>query len=64
MNEVFTVGTCMIRTSAVGWMISCFHAKPKGKLMIETYEEGSPEYKQIVGTNPLIAKHIKDSKEN
>ena len=63
MNEVFTVGTRMIRTSAVGWMISCFHAKPKGKLMIETYEEGSPEYKQIVDTNPLIAKHIKDTKE-
>lgn len=31
--------------------------------MFETYEEGSPEYKQIVNTNPLIAKHIKESKE-
>ena len=31
--------------------------------MFETYEEGSPEYKQIVDTNPLIAKHIKESKE-
>ncbi len=30
--------------------------------MFETYEEGSPEYKQIVDTNPLIAKHIKESK--
>ena len=52
----------MLRTSAVGWMISCFHAK-KGQPMFETYEEGSPEYKQIVDTNPLIAKHIKESKE-
>lgn len=62
MNEVFTVGTRMIRTSAVGWMISCFHVK-KGQPMFQTYEEDSPEYKQIVDTNPSIAKHIKESKE-
>ena len=62
MNEVLTEGTRTMHTSAVGWMISCFHAK-KGQPMIEIYEEGSPEYKQIVDTNPLIAKHIKDSKE-
>lgn len=62
MNEVFTVGTRMIRTSAVGWMISCFHVK-KGQPMFQTYEEDSPEYRQIVETNPLIAKHIKESEE-
>lgn len=62
MNEVFTVGTRIIRSSAVGQAISCSHVK-KGQPMFQTYEEGSPEYKQIVDTNPLIAKHIKESKE-
>ena len=31
--------------------------------MFETYEEGSPEYIQIVDTNQQVAKYLKDTKE-
>ena len=62
MNEVFTEGTRTMHTSAVVWMISYFHAK-KGQPMFETYEEGSPEYKQIVDTNQQVAKYLKNTKE-